>query len=164
MYFANHDHVMYSLNKERMLTFDRDAYLVEKDDFPLYEEKFEVLNESSIEQKTGMKYFLMTDKNGHIAIIEEGSSKRIPELLQPPFDLLELEDELRKLDSCKLAAMLPNVKDPDETKFVAESIKIHMDHLLVTKYGQVFLIASCIYSGLESKNSIFDGTIIDEKD
>ena len=36
MYFANDDHVMVSLNQERILTFDREGYVIEKNDFALY--------------------------------------------------------------------------------------------------------------------------------
>ena len=50
------------------------------------------------------------------------------------------------------------MRDPDECDFIAESIKIHSEHLSVTKYGQMFVIASCIYPEFDSKFSIVDGS------
>ena len=50
------------------------------------------------------------------------------------------------------------MKDQDECDFIAESIKIHSEHLSVTKHGQMFVIASCIYPEFDSKFSIVDGS------
>ena len=48
MYFASEDLVMVSLNNERILTFDNDGYVIEKD-FKLYTEPHKILLESSNE-------------------------------------------------------------------------------------------------------------------
>ena len=39
---------MVSLNKERILTFDAEGYVIEKN-FPMYEQKHEIIRESNIE-------------------------------------------------------------------------------------------------------------------
>ena len=78
MFFASNEHVMYSLSGQRMLTFDREAYLVEKDDSELYDEPLEFLCESGIEKISGQKYFLFNNKHGHITIVEEGPKSHGP--------------------------------------------------------------------------------------
>lgn len=46
MYFANDDHVMVSLNQDRILTFDREGYVIEKKDFAMYRQHHKILLES----------------------------------------------------------------------------------------------------------------------
>lgn len=45
MYFASNEHVNVSVNKEKILTFDAEGYIIEKN-FPLYKEPHTIHRES----------------------------------------------------------------------------------------------------------------------
>lgn len=89
----------------------------------------------------------------------EGGNQKPPEFIQEPFDLLDLEQELVQLYSANLAQVLfqnqKDIKDPQSFEFIAKTIKVHPEHMVLSKYGQLFLVASCIYEELDPQYSIF---------
>lgn len=123
MYFANDNHVMVSLNKERILTFDREGYVIEKKDFALYQQPHKILLESQIFE--GRKFIAIENKDGHITMIAESSDENgLPEVIQEPFDLLDLERELQQLNSRSLETIL-GLKNLESFPDVSSTIKIH---------------------------------------
>lgn len=105
----------------------------------------------------------MSDKNHSIIReekmnpedVEDGQKSHQTQVMQDPFNLDDLEQDLKNMNTKNLGLLFsqkgPHIIDYD----IAESIVLHKEHLILTKYGTLFLIASCVLNSLEDHHSIF---------
>ena len=93
---------------------------------------------------------------------ENKESKKVTrirtEVLQEFFSLDDLEKDLTILVKNDVSDLLKKfvLKDPSKYAFkLHENVKLHRDHLILTKYGTLFLVASLIFDALPDHQSVF---------
>jgi len=143
-----------------MLTFDGEGYVDDKPDFAVYHQPHEILQETAI--NNGVKFFLMKNREELLLTVAENSQTRIPEIVVPPFDIGELEKELRQLDCADLARIL-NLKDREQLENFAKqknamrkSITIHKSCMVLSTSGTLFILASLIFKDFDPQHSVFE--------
>ena len=58
----------------------------------------------------------------------------------------------------ELVKLLKLEDDPLSVVPVAQTIKVHQDHIILTKYGALYLIASCMIENMDKSLSIFESS------
>ena len=75
-----------------------------------------------------------------------------------PFSLDELENELKRLSYESLMKMM-NSKDQNHAGLsmkLANTVRLHREHMSLTKFGVLFLVASCVFEHIDDSLCIFE--------
>ena len=91
-----------------------------------------------------MKFLAIENSNGEIAIVREDENQLDPVIEHEPVQMTELEAQLKGLSNEELVEIF-NVKNPLLVASIADTIKVHREHLCLNKYGELFIIASCVF-------------------
>ena len=70
MYFANDDHIMVSLGSQKILTFDAEGYIIDKE-FSLYQQPHVIYRETRYQNSIRSKFFCIENKIGQITVVRE---------------------------------------------------------------------------------------------
>lgn len=158
MFFTDNQHVMVNITDNRILVFDAEAYLVHKN-CPLYSAAPQIVLESPMFRR--YKYFVLQDRDdGRISLVQEQEDHPDVQVLEEPFSLESLESDLRLLSNAQLVALLALDKlgpaAVDAAKDLGDSMRLHREHMLLTKSGFLVLLASCVFAHVEDHHSIFE--------
>ena len=157
MYFTDNQHVMVNITDTRMLVFDREGYIVQKN-CPLYSTAPKILLESPIFRE--YKYFVLQDRgDNRISLVQEQENQSDAQVLEEPFSLESLESDLRMLKNDDLKNILNLEKIgpavAESVKNIGDTIKLHREHILLTKSGFLILLGSCVFEHMEDHQSIY---------
>ena len=104
MYFVDDQHVMINITDEKILNFDKEGYIVEKN-CPPNQTSPKIILESPIFNK--IKYFVMQDiDDNKISLVKAIEDDPNMKIVEKPFLLDGLDSDLKKLNNNDLISLL----------------------------------------------------------